>query len=101
MPRGGQLHPPPSPARSREKEHGIYSRLGGALASTTQPPAGCVLHCIGASSTDHFPFESVENTLDPQDMVNNRPSYWSSGGADGPNEPETTGSTLICVLSMR
>jgi hypothetical protein len=87
--------------RSREKEHGIYSLLGGALVSTTQPSAGCILHCIGASSTDNFPFESVENTLDPQDMVNNRPSYWSSGGADGPNEPESLTYRLnsdLCVV---
>jgi hypothetical protein len=87
--------------RSREKEHGIYSRLGGALVSTTQPSAGCILHCIGASSTDNFPSESMENTLEPQDRVNHLPSYWSSGGADDPNEPESLTYRLnsdLCII---
>ncbi|KAK1681790.1 hypothetical protein QYE76_042638 [Lolium multiflorum] len=44
-------------------------------------------HCIGASSTDQFPKETMEHTLDEDYIVNFRPSYWSSGGSDSPDEP--------------
>ncbi|TVU48617.1 hypothetical protein EJB05_08258 [Eragrostis curvula] len=87
--------------RARERDHRIYSCLSGALVSTTPPSADCILHCIGASSTDNFPDETIENTLEPHDRVNHRPSYWSSGGADDPDEPESLTYRLnsdLCII---
>ncbi|KAJ1283791.1 hypothetical protein BS78_03G153600 [Paspalum vaginatum] len=31
----------------------------------------------------------MENTLDPREMVGHHPSYWSSGGQDDPDVPES------------
>ncbi|KAF7062476.1 hypothetical protein CFC21_069071 [Triticum aestivum] len=81
-------------------EHRIYSHLYGALVAAS-PPVDCILHCVGASSTDNFPDETIDNTLEPQDRVNNRFSYWSSAGQDDPDVPETLTYRLvsdICVV---
>ncbi|GJN09306.1 hypothetical protein PR202_ga27303 [Eleusine coracana subsp. coracana] len=86
--------------RTRHKDHRIYSYLGGALVSAN-PSTDCILHCVGASSTDFFPAESIENTLEPLDRVNHRPSYWSSGGADDPDQPESLTYRLnsdLCII---
>uniref|UniRef100_A0A0D9VNP2 F-box domain-containing protein n=1 Tax=Leersia perrieri TaxID=77586 RepID=A0A0D9VNP2_9ORYZ len=74
--------------KARERDYRIYSCLSGALVST-KPSTGCILHCIAASSTDYFPDETIENTLVPHDRVKHRPSYWSSGGQDDPDVPES------------
>ena len=70
--------------RTRERDHVVYSYLGGALVSA-KPSMDCILRCIGASTTDYFPEETIQNTLDPRDRVNHRPSYWSSAGHDDPD----------------
>ena len=44
----------------------------------------CIIRCIGASSTDNFPEETIENTLEPIDHVEMSLSYWSSGGQRDP-----------------
>uniref|UniRef100_A0A0A9EZT9 Uncharacterized protein n=1 Tax=Arundo donax TaxID=35708 RepID=A0A0A9EZT9_ARUDO len=105
MPRGRHLHQrdrgePPSPAAhasesghdaalsSRERDHRICSNLGGSVVST-KPSTNCILCCVGASSTDHFPQERIENTLEPRDRVNHFPSFWSSKGQDDPDVPES------------
>nr|BAJ85190.1 predicted protein [Hordeum vulgare subsp. vulgare] len=94
--------PAPSPGPSAEaNEHRIYSHLYGALVPDARPAVDCILHCIGASSTDNFPDETIDNTLEPQDRVNNRFSYWSSAGQDDPDVPETLTYRLgsdICVV---
>lgn len=103
-------HPPSAPAspessadaeaRAARAEFRIYSYLCGALLAD-RPSADCILHCVGASSTDNFPDETMENTLEPQDRVNLRPSYWSSGGQDDGAVPETLTYRLtsdICVV---
>uniref|UniRef100_A0ACD5WR10 Uncharacterized protein n=1 Tax=Avena sativa TaxID=4498 RepID=A0ACD5WR10_AVESA len=87
-------------ARAAQAEFRIYSYLLGALVSAT-PSVDCILHCVGASSTDNFPDETIENTLEPQDRINLRPSYWSSGGQDEDSVPETLTYRLssdICVV---
>ncbi|XP_006649272.2 F-box protein At4g00755-like [Oryza brachyantha] len=86
--------------KARERDYRIYSYLSGALAST-KPSMDCILQCIGASSTDNFPEESIENTLMPNDRVKNRASYWSSGGQDDPDAPESLTYRLnsdICII---
>ncbi|PWZ53435.1 F-box protein [Zea mays] len=86
--------------RARDGEHAAYSYLAGALVSG-KPATDLVMRCVGASSTDNFPDETIENTLVPHDMVNFRPSYWSSGGEDDPDVPESLTYTLasdLCVI---
>ena len=48
----------------------------------------CIIRCIGASSTDNFPEETIENTLEPIDHVEMSLSYWSSAGQRDPSFPE-------------
>ncbi|KAJ4778590.1 F-box protein [Rhynchospora pubera] len=50
---------------------------------------GCVMTCIGASSTDRSPMEMIQNTLQPTDIVHWIPSYWSSAGQADPNVQES------------
>ncbi|KQK23987.1 F-box protein At4g00755 [Brachypodium distachyon] len=89
-------------ARSQESQFRIFSCLCGAvLHSTTKPDADCIQNCFGASSTDNFPDESMDSTLQPQDRINLNPSYWSSGGQDDPDVPESLTYKLasdICVV---
>ncbi|VAI40983.1 unnamed protein product [Triticum turgidum subsp. durum] len=71
-----------------EKLHRVYTHLAHGLLSPYNP-RDCIIHCIGASSTDNFPNETIENTLDPVDHLDsNRPSYWSSAGQRDPAVPE-------------
>ncbi|OEL17588.1 F-box protein [Dichanthelium oligosanthes] len=98
--------PPPPAAHTSEsshdaeRDHRIYSYLGGALVSS-QPSVDCILHCIGASSTDRFPDERMENTLEPRERVGYRPSYWSSRGQHDPDVPESLTYRLhsdLCIV---
>ncbi|KAM0931725.1 hypothetical protein ACQ4PT_000145 [Festuca glaucescens] len=96
---------PPSPAvpvSESERDFRIYSNLAGAVVSEPRnPDVAIITHCIGASSTDQFPKETMEHTLDEDYIVNFRPSYWSSGGADNPDEPESLTYRLnhdICIV---
>ncbi|KAJ3678644.1 hypothetical protein LUZ60_002447 [Juncus effusus] len=70
-----------------ENQHRVYTYLSHAILNPRNSD-NCVLHCIGASSTDNFPEESILNTLEPNDRVELRPSYWSSGGQIDENAPE-------------
>ncbi|KAF5946334.1 hypothetical protein HYC85_016562 [Camellia sinensis] len=83
-----------------EMEHRAYAFLVRAL--TTFTPKDCIAEAISASSTDNFPEESIQNTLDPRDRVLRRASYWSSKGQSDPSVPETliykvTGN--LCVIT--
>uniref|UniRef100_A0ACD5WCC6 Uncharacterized protein n=1 Tax=Avena sativa TaxID=4498 RepID=A0ACD5WCC6_AVESA len=69
------------------RDHRVYTCLGHGLFSP-YTARDCIIHCIGASSTDNFPEETIENTLEPVDRVEMRPSYWSSGGNRDPAAPE-------------
>jgi hypothetical protein len=103
--------PPPAPApapapessaarAAAEAQFRIYSYLCGQLAAA-HPSVDCILHCVGASSTDNFPDETMENTLEPMDRINHRPSYWSSAGQDQETVPESLVYRLasdICVV---
>ncbi|CAM0946530.1 unnamed protein product [Alopecurus aequalis] len=96
---------PPSPVvpeSDSERDYRIYSNLAGAFVSGSgNPSTGCVLRCVGASSTDVFPTETMVHTLDEDEMVDFSDSYWSSGGADDPEEPESLTYRLnsdICIV---
>ncbi|CAL4920411.1 unnamed protein product [Urochloa decumbens] len=88
-------------SRARDRDHAVYSYLAGALASAAKPSVDCILRCIGASSTDNFPEETIDNTLEPSDRVRHRASYWSSGGHDDPDAPESLMYRLnsdLCIV---
>ena len=90
------------PQSDSQRDYRIYSNLAGAVVSDSgNPDVACITHCIGASSTESFPDETMENTLDEDSIVDFRPSYWSSGGADDPEEPESLTYRLnhdICIV---
>jgi hypothetical protein len=85
--------------RAREGEHAVYSYLLGALVSA-KPAMDLIMRCVGASSTDFFPDESMENTLVPHEWANHRHSYWSSGGKDDPDAPESLTYRLSSDLCL-
>lgn len=86
---------------SLEREHRAYAYLGHCLVS----PMGkrdCILESICASSTDNYPDESIENTLEPRERVGTMPSYWSSKGESDPGVPETLTyklSSKLCIIN--
>nr|XP_018681596.1 PREDICTED: F-box protein At4g00755-like isoform X2 [Musa acuminata subsp. malaccensis] len=61
----------------------------------------CIHRAVCASSTDNYPDESIENTLESSDLVDQRPSYWSSGGQYDPGVSESLTYRLtanLCVV---
>ncbi|XP_028122234.1 F-box protein At4g00755-like isoform X1 [Camellia sinensis] len=83
-----------------ERDHRVYSFLARGL--TTSLRKDCISEAFGASSTDHYPEESIHNTLEPSDMVEDRASYWSSVGESDPAVPEMLLYELIsklCIIS--
>ncbi|GLU00603.1 hypothetical protein SLE2022_179560 [Rubroshorea leprosula] len=60
----------------------------------------CITEAIMASSTDRYPLESIENTLEEFDGVAWRPSYWSSEGQINPAVPETLTYKLVADLCV-
>lgn len=83
-----------------KRDHRVYSFLAHGLNPSVR--ADCLLEPISASSTDNYPDESIENTMEPRDIVEDRASYWSSKGEDNPNVPETLTYKLVanvCVVT--
>ncbi|KAJ3688961.1 hypothetical protein LUZ61_018125 [Rhynchospora tenuis] len=74
-----------------ERAHIAYTYFAHCFLSCDSDK-DCIMTCIGASSTDRFPVESIHNTLVPTDMdhmVYWRSSYWSSAGQADPNVQES------------
>lgn len=88
-----------------EREHRVYGSIFRAL--TKVKAINCVAEAFGASSTDNFPEESINNTLDPRDEIQRRFSYWSSKGQKNPDVPETliyrlkAGICLVTEIGIR
>ncbi|KAF5733007.1 F-box protein [Tripterygium wilfordii] len=83
-----------------EKEHKVYMFL--ARGVTSFAIRKCISDAISASSTDNFPAESINNTLDSRDRIGRRASYWSSKGQKNPAVPERLTYKLvsnICVIN--
>lgn len=64
-----------------------------------------IIRAVKASSTDNYPEEAIEKTLEPLPKWPsvNSPSYWSSAGKPDPKEPETLTYELeapVCVVSF-
>lgn len=87
-----------------KRAHLVYTYFAHCLLTQNSDKA-CVLSCIGTSSTDNFPEESIENTLEPSERVEMRSSYWLSGGQRDPNVQESLvyrlGSDLYTISEIR
>lgn len=87
--------------QSMEREHKVYLYLGHCL-SLPKGKRDCIYQAICASSTDNYPDESIENTLEPSEIADGRPSYWSSGGQRDASVPESLTYRLVanlCIVS--
>ncbi|XP_074561599.1 F-box protein At4g00755-like [Curcuma longa] len=84
---------------SLEREHRVYLYLSHCLGSS-KCERNCIYQAINASSTDNYPDESIENTLEPSEMMGRRPSYWSSSGQRDPSMPESLTYKLVAGLCI-
>ncbi|XP_054786308.1 F-box protein At4g00755-like isoform X3 [Prosopis cineraria] len=83
-----------------KRNHKVYAFLACGLAPYMRK--NCIAEAIVASSTDNYPEESIENTMEPRDRTEIRASYWSSKGESDPSVPETLVYKLIskiCVVT--
>lgn len=84
-----------------KQEHRAYAFLGHGCTSFLVKQL--IAESICASSTDNYPEESIDNTLDPNDRVGRRVgSYWSSKGQRDPAVPETLTYELdgdLCLIN--
>ncbi|XVE77056.1 hypothetical protein DITRI_Ditri13aG0031200 [Diplodiscus trichospermus] len=83
-----------------KREHRVYSFFARRCLSSAI--GNCISEAIMASSTDHNPEESIDNTLEPRDWVALRASYWSSKGQSNPAVPEMLTYKLVtdlCVIT--
>ncbi|KAJ1694776.1 hypothetical protein LUZ63_011474 [Rhynchospora breviuscula] len=72
----------------QERAHIVYTYCAHRIL-IGHSDKDCVMSSIGASSTDNFPEEGIENTLEPYYSVDLGPSYWSSAGQADPNVQES------------
>ncbi|KAK2985104.1 hypothetical protein RJ640_022982 [Escallonia rubra] len=70
-----------------QRDHKIYAFLARGLTSFLRKD--CISEAITASSTDNYPEESIQNTLEPSDRIEHRALYWSSDGESDPAVAET------------
>ncbi|GAV72485.1 F-box-like domain-containing protein [Cephalotus follicularis] len=81
-----------------KRNHRVYAFLARAINPFTRKD--CISEAINASSTDNYPEESIQNTLEPGDRVEDRPSYWSSKGELDPAVPETLIYKLMANMCL-
>lgn len=81
-----------------EREHRVYGFLSHCARSIVDRE--CISDAISASSTDNFPEEGINNTLEIRDRVGRIASYWSSKGQKNPAVPETLIYKLVGDLSV-
>ncbi|KAK9757990.1 hypothetical protein RND81_01G199100 [Saponaria officinalis] len=74
-------------------EHRVFASLYRGL--TSSEVVECLLDALGASSTDNYPKESVDNTLEPRDRIGRMASYWSSSGQSNPDVSERLTYELV------
>ncbi|XP_050220679.1 F-box protein At4g00755-like [Mercurialis annua] len=80
------------------RNHRVFSQLTRGLSPVLQND--CISEAISASSTDNFPVESIWNTLEPHDRVEQGASYWSSKGQSHTTAPETLVYKLSANLCL-
>lgn len=76
-----------------ESNHNVYAFLARGLSPVLRN--NCISEAICASTTDNYPEESIRNTLDPRDKVEEKASYWSSTGQSDASYPEKLTYRLI------
>ncbi|GMJ01559.1 hypothetical protein like AT4G00755 [Hibiscus trionum] len=81
-----------------EREHRVYAFL--AHQCLLLSVWDCISEAIIASSTDNYPQESIDNTLEPRARVARGDSYWSSKGQSNPAVPETLTYKLVADLCV-
>ncbi|KAF5480360.1 hypothetical protein F2P56_001119 [Juglans regia] len=81
-----------------KRDHRVYAFLTRGLTPFMR--GDCISEPISASSTDNYPGESIQNTLEPRDRVEDRASYWSSKGESDPGVPETLIYKLVANLCV-
>ncbi|XP_059451670.1 F-box protein At4g00755-like [Corylus avellana] len=81
-----------------KRDHGVYAFLARGLTPSIRKD--CISKPISASSTDNYPDESIQNTLEPRDRVGHRAFYWSSKGEGDPSVPETLIYKLVAKLCV-
>lgn len=96
------------PLRLIEQEHSewqyhkrnfkVYAFLARGLNPFTRKD--CISEVICASSTDNYPTESIRNTLEPSDRLEDGASYWSSKGESNPATPETLFYKLMANMCL-
>ncbi|KAI3836218.1 hypothetical protein MKW92_037054 [Papaver armeniacum] len=83
-------------AEKLKKNHQFYALLARGLAHFLTKH--CIFEAISASSTDHYPEEMIQLTLEPSDRVYGKPSYWSSMAESKPEVPQTLTYKLVSKL---
>jgi len=83
---------------------GRPSRSGRRVKS--EGVESCILAAVEASSTDNYPLEGIEKTLEPQARWPDpfTPSYWSSKGHQDPAVPEALVYRLrtpLCLVTTQ
>ncbi|XP_027158008.1 F-box protein At4g00755-like [Coffea eugenioides] len=81
-----------------KRDHKVYAFLAQGIASF--PRKECLSEALGASSTDNYPDESIQNTPEPSDRIGQRPSYWSSKGEIDSAVTETLTYKLMAKLCV-
>ncbi|CAN0891657.1 F-box protein At4g00755 [Linum grandiflorum] len=83
-----------------KRNHKVYAFLAGGLSPVVAKE--CISEAICASSTDNYPEETIQNTLQSRDRVENPASYWSSKGqahADVPERLVYKLASKLCLVS--
>ncbi|XP_060218770.1 F-box protein At4g00755-like isoform X3 [Lycium barbarum] len=85
-----------------KRDHNVYASLLQDIEISNSCTSDCIGNAGSASSTDHYPDESIVNTLVPRDRYQDLPSYWSSIGHSDPNASKTLVYKLkadLCVIT--
>lgn len=77
-----------------KRNHRIYSFLAKGLSPVIRKD--CISVAISATSTDNYPTESIQNTL----QAIEEGAYWSSDGESDPSVPETLLYKLVSKLCV-
>ncbi|CAI0546972.1 unnamed protein product [Linum tenue] len=81
-----------------KRNHRVYAFLARGLSPFVTKD--CISEAICASSTDNYPEETIQNTLEAGDRVEDQASYWSSKGQADADAPERLVYKLASKLCL-
>ncbi|XP_039065624.1 F-box protein At4g00755-like isoform X2 [Hibiscus syriacus] len=87
-----------SKSECQRRNHRVYAFLSRALNLFVRKD--CISKAIAASSTDNYPEESIHNTLEPLDRIDNKALYWSSEGRSDPSISESLLYKLMAKMCL-